>query len=165
MPYKKKEQSKTVLSSTSPVAAPGSTNTEIQQPNTPFLATNIQVERPPTAADISIEQATTSVQPWSPKATRLPATKNQSQPSTPTKTLPGSPQTIIAYVQNVSPLKRNKKNTIDYTTLTLQTSTTTQPAICYSKNKRKNPRGKRGHAIATKDNSIYKINRPKHNCD
>jgi len=38
---------------------------------------------------------------------------------------------IIAYVHNLSPLKRDKQNTIDYTTLTLQTdATTTQPALC-----------------------------------
>ena len=50
---------------------------------------------------------------------------------------PEAPQ-IIAYVHNISPLKRNKKNTIDYTTLTLQTDAfTTQPALCYSKAKRK----------------------------
>ena len=52
--------------------------------------------------------------------------------------LPKSPEGphIIAYVHNLSPLKRNKRNTIDYTTLTLQTvATTTQPALCYSKTK------------------------------
>lgn len=68
------------------------------------------------------------------------------QPSvrpSPSKTgasLPTSPEDphIIAYVHNLSPLKRNKRNTIDYTTLTLQTdATTTQPALCYSKTKRK----------------------------
>ena len=45
---------------------------------------------------------------------------------------------IIAYVHNLSPIKRNKKNTIDYTTLTLQISDNPkQPALCYSKNKTK----------------------------
>jgi len=45
---------------------------------------------------------------------------------------------IIAYVHNLSPIKRNKKNTIDYTTLTLQMSDNPkQLALCYSKNKRK----------------------------
>ena len=45
---------------------------------------------------------------------------------------------IIAYVHNLSPIKRNKNNTIDYTTLTLQMSDNPkQPALCYSKNKRK----------------------------
>lgn len=54
--------------------------------------------------------------------------------------LPRSPEAshIIAYVHNISPLKRNKKNTIDYTTLTLQTdASSTQPALCYLKAKRK----------------------------
>ena len=38
----------------------------------------------------------------------------------------------------ISPLKRNKWNTIDYTTLALQTDvTTTPPVLCYSKTKRK----------------------------
>ena len=61
-------------------------------------------------------------------------------PSKTGASLPTSPEGphIIAYVHNLSPLKRNKRNTIDYTTLTLQTdATTTQPALCYSKTKRK----------------------------
>ena len=51
----------------------------------------------------------------------------------------GSPEKpIIVYVHNRSPIKRNKKNTIDYKTLTLQISDNPkQPALCYSKNKRK----------------------------
>ena len=59
-------------------------------------------------------------------------------PSKTGASLPKSPEGphIIAYVHNLSPLKRNKRNTIDYTTLTLQTvATTTQPALCYSKTK------------------------------
>ena len=45
---------------------------------------------------------------------------------------------IIAYVHNMSPQKRSKKNTIDYTTLSLQTdASTTQEALCYSKSKRR----------------------------
>ena len=54
--------------------------------------------------------------------------------------LPKSPQGphLIGYVHNVSTLKRNKKNTIDYTTSTLQMDTsTTQPALSYSKAKQK----------------------------
>ena len=61
-------------------------------------------------------------------------------PSKTEASLPTSPEGphIIAYVHNLSPLKRNKRNTIDYTTLTLQTdATTTQTALCYSKTKRK----------------------------
>ena len=64
-------------------------------------------------------------------------------PSKTRASLPTSPEgphinDIIAYVHNLSPLKRNKRNTIDFTTLTLQTdATTTQPALCYSKTKRK----------------------------
>ena len=55
-------------------------------------------------------------------------------------TLPKSPEAphLIAYVHNVSLLKQNKENTIDYTTLTLQMdASTTQPALYYSKAKRK----------------------------
>ena len=61
-------------------------------------------------------------------------------PKSPEAPLPKSPEApqLIAYVHNVPPLKRNKKNTIDYTTLTLQTDASTiQPALCYSKAKRK----------------------------
>ena len=43
---------------------------------------------------------------------------------------------IIAYVHSVSPIKRNKKNTIDYCDLVLQTSNETKRAICFSKSKR-----------------------------
>ena len=61
-------------------------------------------------------------------------------PSKTGASLPTSPEGphIIAYVHNLSLLKHNKRNTIDYTTLTLQTdATTTQTALCYSKTKRK----------------------------
>ena len=44
---------------------------------------------------------------------------------------------IIAYVHNLSPLRRNKKDTMNYCTLTLQTEANqTQEALLYSKNKR-----------------------------
>ena len=66
-----------------------------------------------------------------------PATPSPSKTGASLSTSPEGPH-IIAYVHNLSPLKRNKRNTIDYTTLTLQTdATTTQPALCYSKTKRK----------------------------
>ena len=61
-------------------------------------------------------------------------------PSNTGASLPTSPEGphIIAYVHNLSPIKRNKWNTIDYTTFTLQTdATTAQPATCYLKTKRK----------------------------
>ena len=66
-----------------------------------------------------------------------PNLNNCAQNKTP-KTVSGIPQTIIAYVHNLSPFKRNKRNTIDYSTLVLQTGATTiQSALCYSKSKRK----------------------------
>ena len=40
---------------------------------------------------------------------------------------------LIAYVQKLSPVKRNRKNTMDYSTLMLQTDTI--EALLYSKNK------------------------------
>ena len=85
---------------------------------------------------VATTNVTVSGQPPAPPA------PSSARPS-PLKTgasLPTSPEGphIIAYVHNLSPLKRNKRNTIDYTTLTLQTdATTTQPALCYSKTKRK----------------------------
>jgi len=52
--------------------------------------------------------------------------------------IPRNPETIIGYVHNLSPIKRNKRNTIDYTSFTLQLSENTkQPALCFSKTKRK----------------------------
>ena len=66
-----------------------------------------------------------------------PARPSPSKTGASLLTSPEGPH-IIAYVHNLSPLKRNKRNTIDYTTLTLQTdATTTQPALCYSKTKQK----------------------------
>ena len=59
----------------------------------------------------------------SPK-TAIPASPDQQSP-------------LIAYVHNLSPLKRNKKNTLDYSTLTLQSTDNTVSALCYSKKKRK----------------------------
>ena len=73
----------------------------------------------------------------------LPKSPEAPLPKSPEAPLPKSPEApqLIAYVHNVSLLKRNKKNTIDYRTLTLQTDASTiQPALCYSKAKRKNPR-------------------------
>ena len=43
---------------------------------------------------------------------------------------------IIAYVQSVSPIKRNKRNTLDYCNVKLQTEDTFYDAICFSKAKR-----------------------------
>lgn len=64
--------------------------------------------------------------------TRKPVGQSSSTVSSP------EAQHLIAYVHNLSPVKRNKKNTIDYTTLVLQTDAREkQPALCYSKSKRK----------------------------
>ncbi|CAB4000908.1 Hypothetical predicted protein [Paramuricea clavata] len=43
---------------------------------------------------------------------------------------------LIGYVHNLSPKKRNKKDTLDYLTLTLQTEDTYQDVLCYSMAKR-----------------------------
>ena len=45
---------------------------------------------------------------------------------------------LIAYVHNVSPVKRNRRNTVDYSTLSLQTadSQVLEEAMCYSTAKR-----------------------------
>ncbi|KAK3746515.1 hypothetical protein QZH41_007955 [Actinostola sp. cb2023] len=63
-------------------------------------------------------------------------TANDDQlPSTPLRTSP--PDELIAYVHELSPLKRNRKNTMNYCTLTLQTSSEPpQDALLYSPNKR-----------------------------
>lgn len=57
----------------------------------------------------------------------------QPPPRSPAKKRPDS---LIAYVHQLSPTKRNKKNTLDYWTLSLQTSENTKEALLYSKNKR-----------------------------
>ena len=43
---------------------------------------------------------------------------------------------MIAYVHELSPPRRNKKNTMKYSTLVLQAEDSTKEALCYSKNKR-----------------------------
>ena len=43
---------------------------------------------------------------------------------------------ILAYVQKLSPVKRNKKNTMDYSALVLQTEHKKLDALLYSNNKR-----------------------------
>ena len=47
-----------------------------------------------------------------------------------------SDDTLIAYVHNLSPSKRNRKDTLDYCTLTLQTEDSTKDALLYSRSKR-----------------------------
>lgn len=56
----------------------------------------------------------------------------------------GNSNPLIAYVHNVSPLKRNKRNTMNYTTLRLQFDSdckdsdhSPRDALCFSKTKRK----------------------------
>ena len=45
-------------------------------------------------------------------------------------------EAVIGYVQHVSPMKRNQKNTLDYASLTLQTGPdTVQQALLYASNK------------------------------
>ena len=73
--------------------------------------------------------------------------------------LPKSPEgpVLIVYVHNVSPLKWNKKNTIDHTTLTLQTDTsTTQPALLLE-GKMKTPRWAGNKKSTHKDNMLHEI--------
>ncbi|CAB4009144.1 Hypothetical predicted protein, partial [Paramuricea clavata] len=43
----------------------------------------------------------------------------------------------IAYIQSLSPEKRNRKDTLNYSSLTLQTAEGTKQALCFSKSKRK----------------------------
>ena len=62
--------------------------------------------------------------------------KAKSPKSSPAKSDTSS-DTIIAYVHSISPVKRNQKNTMDYSTLVLQTGeTSSQKALLYSKHKR-----------------------------
>lgn len=71
------------------------------------------------------------------KSQNLPSSSHTSVQAS---VVPSSPQTqhMIAYVHNLSPIKRNKRNTVDYSSFTLQTQEGTQtPALCYSKSKRK----------------------------
>ena len=57
------------------------------------------------------------------------------EPTTPSRR--SGNEAIIAYVHQLSPIKRNKKNTIDYSTLLLQTKDEpAQEALMYSKHKR-----------------------------
>lgn len=47
------------------------------------------------------------------------------------------PRTLVGYVHNISPIKRNKRNTLDYSTFKLQLGEKLmQEALCYSPSKR-----------------------------
>ena len=45
-------------------------------------------------------------------------------------------ESLIGYVQNLSPLKRNRKNTLDYASMTLQTASGNREVLLYSPPKR-----------------------------
>ena len=61
-----------------------------------------------------------------------------SEASSPTKQSAQQPDSLIAYVHNLSPIRRNRENTKDYSTLTLQTSSgRNEQALLFSKHKRK----------------------------
>lgn len=55
------------------------------------------------------------------------------------KGVPSKDNSVIAYIHNVSPPRKNRRNTMDYCTLTLQTDCDphTLPALLFSKQKRK----------------------------
>ena len=57
--------------------------------------------------------------------------------ATTVKTSPTKSNTIIGYVHHLSPSKRNKRDTMDYSTLALQTSESViEEGLVYSKGKR-----------------------------
>ena len=61
-----------------------------------------------------------------------------SEASSPTKQSAQQPDSLIAYVHNLSPIRRNCENTKDYSTLTLQMSSgRNEQALLFSKHKRK----------------------------
>ena len=103
-------------------------------------ATEILPDDTPSATQPMASVNTTNILPTTIVSLTTPNTPNLNncaQKKIP-KTVSGIPQTIIAYVHNLSPFKRNKRNTIDYSTLVLQTDATTiQSALCYSKSKTK----------------------------
>ena len=62
-------------------------------------------------------------------------------PTTPTRTAAihssNIPGTLVGYVHNISPVKRNKRDTLDYSTFKLQLGEKfMQEALCYSPSKR-----------------------------
>ena len=103
-------------------------------------ATEILPDDTPSATQPMASVNTTNILPTTIAFLTTPNTPNLNncaQNKTP-KIVSERPQTIIAYVYNLSPFKRNKRNTIDYSTLALRTDATKiQSALCYSKSKRK----------------------------
>ena len=80
----------------------------------------------------------------------VPLSKEKSKPvidapsrSTPTDNVPSTSRSFaekrktIAYIQSVSSEKRNKKDTLNYSSLTLQTAEGTKEALCFSRSRRK----------------------------
>ena len=72
----------------------------------------------------SSTSTTLSKSPWNLAASQFPSTS-------PTKS-----DGFISYVHQLSPSKRNKRDTMDYYTLLLQTEQTTKEALLHSKSKR-----------------------------
>ena len=93
----------------------------------PLLATAFISEGGESVTPTTLTSQPTSMSPTKPYFTSTPE-------SSPSKT---GNDSLIAYVHLLSPSKRNKKNTMDYSTLLLQTSDNpSQKAPLYSKNKR-----------------------------
>ena len=65
------------------------------------------------------------------------ATREEPQLQSPNKRKERKDDSLLGYVHSVSPMKRNRQNTVDYLTLTLQTDTSDyKEAVCFSKSKR-----------------------------
>ena len=66
----------------------------------------------------------------------IPAEATPSSPTTSASPLAGGKRRTIAYIQSLSPEKRNKKDTLFYSSLVLQTADGNKDALCFSKAKR-----------------------------
>jgi hypothetical protein len=72
----------------------------------------------------------TSIDPAASTSSRLSALKENSD--SPTR----APTSVIAYVHKLSPTKCNRNNTVNYSTVVLQTNDETIDALLYSASKR-----------------------------
>ncbi len=70
----------------------------------------------------------------SPAPTSLPTTSAPT--SLPSDSSTNIKRKAVAYVQHISPVKRNKKDTLNYSSLTLQTAEGEKQALCFSKSRR-----------------------------
>ena len=91
-------------------------------------ASNIDVQQSIPSSGSSMIDVESGVEQCTPAFTEALKSKMESRST--------EQESLIGYVQNLSPLKRNRKNTLDYASMTLQTASGNREVLLYSPPKR-----------------------------